>query len=107
VRRKLDVLRGHCEAVGRDYDSILKTKLTRVIISEDRNMIDSEVERLTKQLPPGWSLKDSYVHGTPEQVEAQVEDFVDAGVQYMITSHSGDRELASLKLFGEKVLPKF
>jgi len=107
VRKKLDVLRGHCEAVGRDYDSILKTKLTRVLISEDRNMIDSAVERITKQLPPGWALKDSFVYGTPEQVEAQVKDFEDAGVQYLITSHSGDRELASLKLFGEKVLPKF
>ena len=30
IRHKLDVLRGHCEAVGRDYDSIQKTILGRV-----------------------------------------------------------------------------
>ena len=30
VKRKLDILRGHCDAVGRDYDSIQKTILGRV-----------------------------------------------------------------------------
>ncbi len=107
VKKKLDVLRQHCKAVGRDYDSILKTKLTRVIISEDRSVVDSTVERISKLLPPGMTVKDSYIYGTPEQVEAQVREFVNVGVQYLITSYSGDRELVQLKLFGEKVLPKF
>jgi F420-dependent oxidoreductase-like protein len=30
VRRKLDVLRGHCDALGRDYDSIQKTIIAQV-----------------------------------------------------------------------------
>jgi F420-dependent oxidoreductase-like protein len=30
VKRKLDILRGHCDAVGRDYDSIQKTIIGRV-----------------------------------------------------------------------------
>jgi F420-dependent oxidoreductase-like protein len=30
TKRKLDILRGHCDAVGRDYDSIQKTILGRV-----------------------------------------------------------------------------
>jgi F420-dependent oxidoreductase-like protein len=30
IRHKLDVLRGHCDAVGRDYDSIQKTIVSRV-----------------------------------------------------------------------------
>src|ERR1700761_1406848 len=30
VKRKLDILRGHCDAVGRDYDSIAKTIIGRV-----------------------------------------------------------------------------
>jgi F420-dependent oxidoreductase-like protein len=35
VPRKLDILRGHCEAVGRDYDAIEKTILARVTLSRD------------------------------------------------------------------------
>ncbi len=107
VKKKLDVLREHCKAVGRDYDSILKTKLARVVISEDRGMVESTMERLSKLLPPGTSLRESYVFGTPEQVKDQVREFVDIGVQYLITSYGGEGELASLKLFGEKVLPAF
>jgi F420-dependent oxidoreductase-like protein len=30
IKRKLDILRGHCDAVGRDYDSIAKTIIGRV-----------------------------------------------------------------------------
>ena len=30
IKRKLDILRGHCDAVGRDYDSIQKTIIGRV-----------------------------------------------------------------------------
>lgn len=37
IKRKLTVLREHCETVGRDYDSILKTKLCTVIINDDAN----------------------------------------------------------------------
>src|SRR5690606_35876111 len=34
VKRKLDVLRRHCEAVGRDYDEIEKTLSTRYVPGE-------------------------------------------------------------------------
>jgi F420-dependent oxidoreductase-like protein len=107
VKRKLDVLREHCVAVGRDYGSITKTKLTRVLISEDPNMVESAVEKMSKMLPPGMSLKEAMIYGSPEQIRDQVKEFADVGVEYLITSYSGERELASLKLFGEKVLPKF
>jgi alkanesulfonate monooxygenase SsuD/methylene tetrahydromethanopterin reductase-like flavin-dependent oxidoreductase (luciferase family) len=34
-RHKLDVLRGHCDAVGRDYDEIQKTASFTVTESDD------------------------------------------------------------------------
>jgi F420-dependent oxidoreductase-like protein len=33
VRKKLVVLKEHCKSVGRDYDSILKTKLAAIIVT--------------------------------------------------------------------------
>src|SRR5215471_13904713 len=36
VKRKLSILKEHCKSIGRDYDSILKTKLVRVVIEDDR-----------------------------------------------------------------------
>jgi F420-dependent oxidoreductase-like protein len=35
INRKLTALREHCKMVGRDYDSVLKTKLCTVIINDD------------------------------------------------------------------------
>jgi F420-dependent oxidoreductase-like protein len=35
IPRKLDIIRGHCDEVGRDYDDIEKTCLARVSLSRD------------------------------------------------------------------------
>jgi alkanesulfonate monooxygenase len=51
VERKLDVLRGHCEAVGRDYDEIEKTVMLPLDVGERGEKVDalrSEIERLAK-----------------------------------------------------------
>lgn len=106
VKKKLQILREHCRAVGRDYESILKTKLTRVLISEDKPMIEKTIGVLSKGSSPEM-LREAMIYGTPEEVRDHVAEFSDVGVDYLITSYSGERELVSVKLFGEKVLPKF
>jgi F420-dependent oxidoreductase-like protein len=106
VEKKLAVLRKHCEAAGRDYDSILKTKLTRVFISENEEEVNRRVEELSKMMP-GVMLREVMILGTPKQIQDQVQEFADIGIEYLVTSFSGPNELQSLKLFGETVLPKF
>ncbi len=44
VAHKLDVLRGHCEAVGRDYDEIEKTVMFQLDPGEKGEKIDSILE---------------------------------------------------------------
>lgn len=46
LERKLDVLRGHCEAVGRDYDEIEKTVLVPLDPGPDGENVDALLERL-------------------------------------------------------------
>ncbi|HEY6885356.1 MAG TPA: LLM class flavin-dependent oxidoreductase [Nitrososphaeraceae archaeon] len=38
VKRKLGVLKEHCGSVGRDYESILKTKLGLVVTDDNKEM---------------------------------------------------------------------
>jgi alkanesulfonate monooxygenase SsuD/methylene tetrahydromethanopterin reductase-like flavin-dependent oxidoreductase (luciferase family) len=45
IRHKLEVLRGHCDAVGRDYDTLEKTIIGRVDPSEDVSPFLSEMEQ--------------------------------------------------------------
>ena len=46
LEHKLDVLRGHCEAVGRDYDEIEKTVMLPVNLGANGENVDALLERL-------------------------------------------------------------
>ncbi len=46
IRQKLDILRQHCDAIGRDYNTIEKTVITRVDVGENGEHVGREVERL-------------------------------------------------------------
>jgi F420-dependent oxidoreductase-like protein len=106
VRRKLKILRDHCQAVGRDYDSILKTKLGRVMIDRDRQKLEARVAEAKKGIPEEmWN--EFALHGTPDEVRRQVEGFRDAGVDYFIVNLEVERELEALELFGKEVVKKF
>src|SRR5213594_384349 len=37
VKKKLNILKEHCKTTGRDYDSILKTKLSIVVVDDDKH----------------------------------------------------------------------
>jgi F420-dependent oxidoreductase-like protein len=59
LERKLDVLRGHCEAVGRDYDEIEKT----VMIPLDPGVNGEKVDDLLAQLQGLATLGVQQAHG--------------------------------------------
>ena len=46
IQQRLDVLREHCDAVGRDYDEITKTVITRIDPGPDGANVGREIERL-------------------------------------------------------------
>jgi alkanesulfonate monooxygenase SsuD/methylene tetrahydromethanopterin reductase-like flavin-dependent oxidoreductase (luciferase family) len=46
VARKLDVLRGHCEDVGRDYDSITKTVMQMLDLGPNGERVDQVVDEV-------------------------------------------------------------
>src|SRR5207342_1043775 len=48
VKAKLNALKEHCKKVGRDYDSILKTKLGSVLIDKNEEAAKERVSRIFK-----------------------------------------------------------
>jgi hypothetical protein len=42
VKRKLNILKEHCKSVGKDYDSILKTKLGIILVDDDKQMAEKK-----------------------------------------------------------------
>ncbi len=84
LRHKYGVLRGHCEAVGRDYDEIEKTFLTQVAISPDG---------------AGQTV-------TPDALVERLGRTAEVGAQHAIFSVRDVTDLSKLELIGRDVIPQ-
>ena len=80
VRRKLAVLREHCEAVGRNYDDIVKSVTVEVFpISKG-----DDPERATARARGYESFREGTVVADPDRVVAHLEPLIEAGINYFI-----------------------
>jgi alkanesulfonate monooxygenase len=59
LEHKLDVLRGHCEEIGRDYDDIEKT----VMLPLDPGRDGEHIDRILEQLRSLAALGVTHAHG--------------------------------------------
>jgi alkanesulfonate monooxygenase SsuD/methylene tetrahydromethanopterin reductase-like flavin-dependent oxidoreductase (luciferase family) len=104
VKRKLTILKEHCTSVGRDYGSILKTKLGIVAIENDRETAREKIQ--VSRGMPEEQFNEFAIYGTPEDVLRQIELFEEAGIQYLIVNLDPSRELEALDVFKENVIRK-
>ncbi len=100
LAHKLDVLRAHCEAEGRDYDAIVKTFLGIISIAET----EAEAKRLAQASPRRANM--NFV-GTPAQVIAQLRPYVDLGVSHFMLDFSDFPNSTGARLFADEVMPAF
>lgn len=83
IRQKLDVLRGHCDTVGRDFDEIIKSTSINVFPIEKGADPERATARARGSLPMEIFDRGGAV-GTIEDIAARVERAVDAGADYVI-----------------------
>ena len=105
VKRKLSVLKEHCKSVGRDYDSILKTKLGFILIDNDKEMVEKRLQQISKVIPED-QLREFLIYGTPEDILKQIELLEEAGIQYLIVDLEPYREPEALEIFADSVIKK-
>jgi alkanesulfonate monooxygenase SsuD/methylene tetrahydromethanopterin reductase-like flavin-dependent oxidoreductase (luciferase family) len=102
VERKYNVLRRHCEELGRSYDSILRSHFTPFLtLAEDERALDKK--RKAARIPDK-ALRQEVVFATPEQAVAHYQALADAGVQYFLASVDGEDE-ESVHLLADAVVP--
>ncbi len=95
---KLDVLRQHCQAVGRDIDDIVKTWSPEAIAI-------AETEEAAQQIAATSPYKKDVIVGTPRQVAEQLKPFVDLGVERLIIRIIDFPAMDGLNLFVQEVMP--
>ncbi|HJU35416.1 MAG TPA: LLM class F420-dependent oxidoreductase [Nitrososphaera sp.] len=105
IKRKLSVLKEHCKSVGRDYDSILKTKLGFILVDQDKELVDKRLQQISKVIPKE-QVGEFLIHGTPEDVLKEIGLLEEFGIEYLIVDLEPYRELEALQIFGEKIVKK-
>jgi F420-dependent oxidoreductase-like protein len=107
IKRKLNILKEHCESVGRDYDSILKTKLDLVVIDDSEEMARKRAQQFYIGIPEQQIRNREFaIYGTPEDVSRQIKTFEEVGIQYLIVHVEPSRELEALDTFVNNIIKK-
>jgi F420-dependent oxidoreductase-like protein len=102
VRHKLDVLERHCEAIGRDPNTIVKTRLGSLIIRKS----DAEAQRLFEQVLnlPGIDkerVRTSFIAGSPDRVAEQAQKLLAAGLDGLIFNMPRMEDPDAIELAGQ------
>jgi len=107
TRHKLDVLRQHCETVGRDYDSILKTAEFYAILGDRK-----EAERVVRDTARRTRKDEAFVResqewiGDADYIANTMGEYAEAGIQYFIVNLPNAAEGGAFTHFAEEVFPK-
>jgi alkanesulfonate monooxygenase SsuD/methylene tetrahydromethanopterin reductase-like flavin-dependent oxidoreductase (luciferase family) len=102
VKRKYDVLRRHCEEVGRPYRSVLRTHFTPLITLAKND--EALAHKRAGSRIPDAHLRQELVFATPAQAITHYQALADAGVQYFFASVNVDDE-ETVRLLAEEVVP--
>lgn len=111
---KSDILRGHCDEVGTDFDAITRSANFNVLCAETEAGVKDKLDRLEDRLKRYVADHRAERHvalyrdtsGTPEQILSWMRDFEAAGMTYAImhiADAAYDRE--SLELVAREVIP--
>src|SRR5262249_12554836 len=99
IRRKLAVLRRHCDAGGRDYGTIEKTQIQPWVLARDAAAVAANRERLAARGPVRGFV------GTVAEAVDLIGQYQDAGIDLLIQP---DRrhDVETHELFVSDVMPK-
>jgi F420-dependent oxidoreductase-like protein len=107
MREKVDVLRDHCAAVGRDFDSISKQLGIRAIVREDPNEVEAELAHFAEQSQlPLDRARQMAIAGTPAEVADSLLPYVDVGFDWFLLMERMPLDYDTLQLFMREVVPR-
>lgn len=117
-QHKSEVLRGHCQDLGRDVDEIVRSANYNVVIGRDEREVENRLGWIREQyLRAGLSeekaegvvrgFANGPAVGTPEQIVETFKKLERAGMTYAITYFAeAAYDISGIKLFEQEVLPE-
>ena len=123
MRVRLAALSAACAAIGRDFSEITRSYETQILVAPDRASLRRKLQAMA-DLAPGTpptaelaaylsgatdtlpeNLTKGYLLGTPDEVTAQMQAYVDAGVNHFMFWFMDAPEDGGMELFMQEVAP--
>lgn len=114
---KSNILRGHCDDVGRAFEDITRTSNFNVVCADTDAGVQERLEWIEAHFTPfvgpdraagivSSNLVDSGTAGTPEQLIETLSRWNEAGMEYAITYFADAAyDTTGLELFAREVIP--
>jgi alkanesulfonate monooxygenase SsuD/methylene tetrahydromethanopterin reductase-like flavin-dependent oxidoreductase (luciferase family) len=100
ARRKLDVLKRHCAAEGRDFGSIRKTWSGPVVVDRDHQAaLKRAGDRVRHEKSP--------IAGDPSAVAERIREFAELGFDLFQVEFGQFPDTSDMELFVAQVMPRF
>jgi alkanesulfonate monooxygenase SsuD/methylene tetrahydromethanopterin reductase-like flavin-dependent oxidoreductase (luciferase family) len=101
------VLRGHCDAVGREYDAIRKQLVCTAIVRADPAQVAEELGQFAEERQvPAEQARHMAIAGTPEEVARALTPYLDIGFDTFLVMERTPLDHESLRLFMHDVAPR-
>ncbi len=113
-KHKSDVLKSHCEEVGTDFESIVRSSNFNVICEETDQDVSDRLDWILERYRPFVSSSRlarveatwRETAGTPEQLVAKLKPWVEAGLSYLIVYFAEAAfDTTGITRFARRVLP--
>ena len=109
IRQKLEVLKRHCDALGRDYDEIIKSTQIYLLLLEDES--DREREATATREALNLSVEEfnrRFWVGTSGEIAERLRLVIDSGIDYPIFYMPRlAYDLCPMQQFAREIIPRF
>jgi F420-dependent oxidoreductase-like protein len=109
VKRKVGVLRRHCDAVGRDFATIEKSLFIVACVVEREEELSTRAAEVQRALGSAGLLQAAQAAGTAgtaERVAETLRGFQELGFDYFIAMFPYKQDREMLQRFAETVMPR-
>lgn len=108
IAHKVEVLQGHCDAVGRDISEIEFTLGVKLTIRDSQAEAERVMHAALEHNRTPWSDvedDDTFWNGTPAQIADKLRPYVDLGFRTIISEQPAPHDVETLERFIGEVKP--
>lgn len=105
AKHKIEVIRKHCEAIGRDFSELRLAAGLRIIMQEDSKKVEEYAQRISesKGIPLNQARKIAEKSAGPKNIAELMMEFHKMGIELFTLP---GLSIEDMKTFAEEVLPR-